>query len=428
VQGGDPTGTGTGGESIFGGPFEDEFHSRLQFRRRALVACANEADTPNSNKSQFFVTLGRSDWLTKKNTIFGTVTGDTIYNLMKFNDLEVDGEDRPTDAPHIVGTQVVWNPFDDIIPRVAGGPIKGDGSSPQKKNSNRGRVRNKNLLSFGDDELEGEDTSFFGKKKPAKRQQEKPPAAPSKAKVVKTSLVGEGEEDKANNKPSTSNHPNADSKAGGASAGGGALALQERMMSRVSELRREMNDAKESTEKDAPDQGGKKKKAKSSSSKPSLKKTLNMKLARLKDSDLYTESEARRRTTKRKRKLTADREQETLARLQKFTSGLRGDKKKGEKKEKNDEAARVDAHLERRQKTVPAAWRVDDYLTAEDDQEDDLKSHVLSFQKGQRTSDDMIKRDNVDDYEVHDPLLEKGKAKWNRKQAEKKRANRKWNG
>ena len=78
-----------GGESIYGQPFEDEFHSRLQFRRRALVACANENGKPNSNGSQFFFTLSRCDWLTKKHTIFGAITGDTVYNLMKFNDLEV---------------------------------------------------------------------------------------------------------------------------------------------------------------------------------------------------------------------------------------------------------------------------------------------------------------------------------------------------
>ena len=73
---------------MYGKPFEDEFHSRLQFRRRALVACANP-DQRDSNGSQFFITLDRADWLTKKHTIFGTVTGDTVYNLMRFNDVEV---------------------------------------------------------------------------------------------------------------------------------------------------------------------------------------------------------------------------------------------------------------------------------------------------------------------------------------------------
>ena len=54
IQTGDPSGTGTGGESIFGHPFADEFHQRLRFYRRGVVAMAN-AGEPNSNDSQFFV-------------------------------------------------------------------------------------------------------------------------------------------------------------------------------------------------------------------------------------------------------------------------------------------------------------------------------------------------------------------------------------
>lgn len=61
-----------GGESIYGGYFPDEFHSRLRFKHRGLVASAN-AGTPDTNNSQFFVTLDRCDWLDKKNTIFGKV-------------------------------------------------------------------------------------------------------------------------------------------------------------------------------------------------------------------------------------------------------------------------------------------------------------------------------------------------------------------
>lgn len=63
VQGGDVSAKGkddgTGGASAFGKPFRDEIHSRLQFRRRALVACANESGKPNSNGSQFFITMVR---------------------------------------------------------------------------------------------------------------------------------------------------------------------------------------------------------------------------------------------------------------------------------------------------------------------------------------------------------------------------------
>jgi peptidyl-prolyl cis-trans isomerase SDCCAG10 len=72
VQGGDPTGTGKGGESIYGGAFIDEFHSRLRFNHRGLLAMANE-NKPNSNHSQFFFTLDACEFLEKKHTIFGKV-------------------------------------------------------------------------------------------------------------------------------------------------------------------------------------------------------------------------------------------------------------------------------------------------------------------------------------------------------------------
>ena len=52
------------------------------------MACANE-NTPHSNGSQFFLTLGKADGLDRKHTIFGRVTGESIYNLANMNDLEV---------------------------------------------------------------------------------------------------------------------------------------------------------------------------------------------------------------------------------------------------------------------------------------------------------------------------------------------------
>jgi peptidyl-prolyl cis-trans isomerase SDCCAG10 len=81
IQGGDPTGTGTGGESIYGKEFRDEFHSRLRFTHRGLLGMANEGS--NTNRSQFFMTLDVTEELTMKNTIFGKVVGDTIFNLLK---------------------------------------------------------------------------------------------------------------------------------------------------------------------------------------------------------------------------------------------------------------------------------------------------------------------------------------------------------
>uniref|UniRef100_A0A8C3ITM2 Spliceosome-associated protein CWC27 homolog n=1 Tax=Chrysemys picta bellii TaxID=8478 RepID=A0A8C3ITM2_CHRPI len=116
VQGGDPTGTGSGGESIYGLPFKDEFHSRLRFNRRGLVAMANAG--AHDNGSQFFFTLGRADELNNKHTIFGKITGDTIYNMLRLTEVEIDKEERPLNPHKIKSSEVLFNPFDDIIPRT----------------------------------------------------------------------------------------------------------------------------------------------------------------------------------------------------------------------------------------------------------------------------------------------------------------------
>ncbi|RKP33596.1 cyclophilin-like domain-containing protein, partial [Dimargaris cristalligena] len=116
VQGGDPTGTGEGGESIYGEPFKDEFHSRLRFTRRGLLAMANAGK--NDNGSQFFFTLAPAEELQSKHTIFGTVLGDSIFNVLKIGQLETDADERPLKPPKILEITVTDNPFDDIVPRI----------------------------------------------------------------------------------------------------------------------------------------------------------------------------------------------------------------------------------------------------------------------------------------------------------------------
>ena len=71
IQGGDPTGTGRGGESIYGGPFEDEFVDTLHHSVPGMLSMANAG--PNTNMSQFFITLVPTPWLDGKHTIFGKI-------------------------------------------------------------------------------------------------------------------------------------------------------------------------------------------------------------------------------------------------------------------------------------------------------------------------------------------------------------------
>ncbi|RIA84533.1 cyclophilin-like domain-containing protein [Glomus cerebriforme] len=156
IQGGDPTGSGHGGESIYGGPFVDEFHTRLRFVRRGLVAMANSGK--NDNRSQFFITLDRTDELQNKHTIFGKVVGETLFNVLKIGELETDENERPLYPPKIISTEVVGNPFDDIIPRITAAEKLAQETTtiviePRKKKLKK----NVALLSFGDEASEFED-------------------------------------------------------------------------------------------------------------------------------------------------------------------------------------------------------------------------------------------------------------------------------
>ncbi|KAI9560633.1 hypothetical protein GHT06_011583 [Daphnia sinensis] len=161
AQGGDPTGTGHGGESIYGEPFKNEVHSRLRFVRRGLVATANTGN--NDNESQFFFTLGACQELQNKHTIFGRVAGNTLFNMIKFNDLDIDSEERPRHPPKILKTEVINNPFPDIEPRISQKQVK----EPEETKPKVKKTKNLQLLSFGDEEEDETDAqpvkTFQGK-------------------------------------------------------------------------------------------------------------------------------------------------------------------------------------------------------------------------------------------------------------------------
>ena len=99
IQGGDPTGTGAGGQSIWGKSFNDECSAQLKFDRPGLLAMANRG--PNTNGSQFFITTASTPWLNMKHTIFGEVVKG--YDIVqKMENSKTDPRDRPIEPIKIV--------------------------------------------------------------------------------------------------------------------------------------------------------------------------------------------------------------------------------------------------------------------------------------------------------------------------------------
>ncbi|CAJ1342606.1 unnamed protein product [Effrenium voratum] len=156
IQGGDGTGTGDGCESIYGNPFPDEIHPRLKFRYRGMLGVASAGRGTKTNGSQFFIAMGRLPSLDGKHTLFGKVVGQTIYNLVRLNEVEVDKFDVPVDPPRIVRAELVWDPFGDLEPRYKVGVPK---KIKEKEEHRRAPVHKKNVLSFGggSDEEDEED-------------------------------------------------------------------------------------------------------------------------------------------------------------------------------------------------------------------------------------------------------------------------------
>ena len=101
IQGGCPLGTGTGGP---GYRFEDEIVQGLVFDTPGKLAMANAG--PNTNGSQFFITVAPTPWLNGRHTIFGEVTeGQDVVN--KIANLPRDNRDKPLRAVVIKGIKII---------------------------------------------------------------------------------------------------------------------------------------------------------------------------------------------------------------------------------------------------------------------------------------------------------------------------------
>jgi len=102
IQGGDPTGTGRGGKSIWEVPFKDEFYKDVVFDTEGILAMANAGF--NTNGSQFFITTNETLWLNGRHTIFGKVIEgmDTVHKIESVKTTPRQQGNRPLQKQKII--------------------------------------------------------------------------------------------------------------------------------------------------------------------------------------------------------------------------------------------------------------------------------------------------------------------------------------
>ncbi|KAL4859368.1 Peptidyl-prolyl cis-trans isomerase CYP57 [Chlorella vulgaris] len=471
----------------------DEFHSRLKFNHRGVVACANQ-NKPDTNGSQFFITFDRADHCNKQYTIIGKVTGDTLYNLSRFNELEVDDDDRPAYPPLLTRADVLWNPFDDLKPRVdrdgreAAAKAAKEAVAADAKKGSRKQAKNFSLMSFGEEaEEEDQEAAEAAAKLKIKSAHDalederlaKEPVVDIDLQRVRDAMraakaAQQDEDATGDGQPADGNAPGGDfgsrmlqqlqakRKAIGvvpqAAGGTGAPAQQEQPGIRGEEP--ELDYGEEGEEAEDVDGEGEeaapRKRARLADMGRGRKSSAAVvptgRQIKVADSELLTDWERKRQEYKQRKRLGGGREKETLQRLAQFGQELKAATTQAapaeqQQQQKEQQAAeqqngqqpalakegdagydgKVREDIDHRA-YMPAAWRIDDYLDGGDEDEDldlsSLRQHKLSFAKDRK--DAMSRSDNTDDYVVFDPLLEAGKAKFNKQQAKHKKQQTEW--
>lgn len=135
--------------------FANEFHSRLRFNRRGLVGAIKVGDATRSNSVDgFFMTLKPTPELNDEYVLFGKLAGDSIYNVLKVNNSDLDEDGKPLYLTEIQDIKVPIKYFDEL--QITETPVK------QEDQRRENRKRKKNQIKLGYVEEEGEEEEKGG--------------------------------------------------------------------------------------------------------------------------------------------------------------------------------------------------------------------------------------------------------------------------
>ncbi|XP_067119523.1 RING-type E3 ubiquitin-protein ligase PPIL2 [Centruroides vittatus] len=145
IQGGDPTGSGAGGESYWGKKFKDEFKPNLVHQGRGVVSMANTG--PNTNKSQFFITYRSCRHLDNKHSVFGQVVGG-LDTLTKLESISTDEKDKPVEEIKIIRTTVFVDPYEEVDKQLEEEKREEEKTREKEKEESTKELQDKPLIAY----------------------------------------------------------------------------------------------------------------------------------------------------------------------------------------------------------------------------------------------------------------------------------------